>query len=122
MKKIFILLILFVALFHYANAQQKHIVKGVIKDSKEAPVANVTIKVKGTTIATISANDGTFTINVQGNSPILRFSAIGYADAEVNVGAENYFNVTLQETSENLNEVVVVGYGTTKKKDLTGAV
>ena len=82
--------------------------------------ANVTLK--GTTNGTITDFDGHFTLNVNDPNGILAVSFIGYKTKEVKIGEKTIFQIILEEDTETLDEVVVVGYGTQTKKSLTGAV
>ena len=101
-------------------AQNKSI-SGKVTDNTGAPVAGVTVTVKGTNIATQTAADGTYKFNVPDNASTLVFSAVGFGTQETAItGTE--VNLALASTQANLNEVVVVGYGTARKRDLTGAV
>lgn len=95
---------------------------GKVSDGK-GPMIGVSIKIKGTAIATTTNADGKFTINVPaaGNS-VLVFSYIGFVSEEVTVGNRSEVNVTLKDDQTGLNEVVVIGYGTVARKDLAGAV
>ncbi len=101
-------------------AQQKSI-SGKVTDNTGAPVAGVTVTVKGTNLATQSAADGTYRLSVPENASTLVFSAVGFGTQEAGITG-NEVNLSLASTSANLNEVVVVGYGTARKRDLTGAV
>lgn len=95
--------------------------KGVIKDELGEPLIGASVFVKGTSEGTITDVDGTFSIDVsQGN--ILTASYIGYLTQEVEVGLKNNITIVLEPDSKALEEVVVIGYGTVKKKDLTGSV
>lgn len=103
----------------YAQIQ----VSGKVTDETGAALPGVSIVVKGTTTGTTTDQDGTFTIpNIPGQNSVMIFSFIGYTAQEVTVGTKKVFNVTLPEENKQLNEVVVVAYGTSKKKDLTGSV
>ena len=96
-------------------------VKGTVTDETGVAVPGVGIKVKGTTQATVTDNDGRYSIEVA-TGGILVFSYIGYAVQEITVNTETTINVKLVVENANLTEVVVVGYGTQKKVNLTGAV
>jgi TonB-dependent starch-binding outer membrane protein SusC len=101
-------------------AQQKTI-SGRVTDNTGAPVPGVTVAVKGTNLATQTANDGTYRLSVPENANTLVFSAVGYGNIEGAITGSTV-DIALQATSANLNEVVVVGYGTARKRDLTGSV
>jgi iron complex outermembrane receptor protein len=105
-----------------AIAQNKS-VKGKVTDAQGgAAVSGVSILVKGTTSGAQSGADGTYSIDVPANATLV-FSAIGYATQEIVVGNRSEIDVVLEaQAAKNLNEVVVVGYGSRKVKDLTGSV
>lgn len=97
-------------------------VSGKVTDENGEPLPGASILEKGTTNGTSSDVDGNFSLSVMGQNSVLVFSFIGYATKEVPVGNQTTFNVQLEPDMRTLNEVVVVGYGTVKKSDLTGAV
>lgn len=104
------------------NAQSQKInVTGVVKDATGETVIGASVLEKGTTNGTITDIDGNFSLTVASNSTLV-VSYIGYAAQEIAVGGKTFFNIMLKEDSEMLDEVVVVGYGTMRKKDLTGSV
>ncbi len=96
-------------------------VKGTISDS-QGPLIGATIKEKGTTNGAVSDIEGNFTIQVSSPNAILVISSIGFVQQEVKVGSQKVINITMKEDNQSLNEVVVVGYGTQKKVDMTGSV
>lgn len=102
--------------------QQQQTVKGIIKGPDGLPVIAANISQKGINNATITDLNGNFTLNVTGRQPVLVISYIGYVTTEVNVSGRAFVEVVLQEDVAALDEVVVVGYGTMRKKDVTGAV
>ncbi|MFD2999383.1 SusC/RagA family TonB-linked outer membrane protein [Pontibacter toksunensis] len=97
-------------------------VTGKVTDPSGVGLPGVTVVVKGTTRGTATGVDGGFSLAVPSTGATLVFSYIGYTTQEVPVGNQSVFNVTLQEDAEALEEVVVIGYGTQKKSDLTGTV
>ena len=101
--------------------QQKQSVSGVVKDATGEPVIGASIVEKGTTNGTITDFDGNFSLEVA-NGATLVISFIGFQTQEVVVTPGKALNITMKEDTEVLEEVVVVGYGTMRKKDLTGAV
>ncbi len=103
-------------------AQQQQTVRGIVKGPDGLPVIAANISQKGTNNATITDLYGNFTLNITGQHPVLVISYIGYVTTEVNVSGRAFIEVVLQEDVEALDEVVVVGYGTMRKKDVTGAV
>ena len=104
------------------NAQaQNKTVTGKVLDAKDgSPIAAASVVAKGTSTGAKTAADGTFAITVPSSVTKLVVSTVGYSSREV--AAEGNVTVSLNQTSEQLNEVVVVGYGTRKVKDATGAV
>lgn len=102
-------------------AQQGKMVSGVVKDAKGEAIIGANVSVKGTANGTITDIDGKFFLNVPLKS-ILEISFVGYVTYELPVGNKTSFEIILEEDSEMLDEVVVIGYGTMKKKDLTGSV
>lgn len=103
-----------------AFAQQR--VTGVVKDIHNEPVIGVNVIVKGTTVGAVTDFDGNYSIETPGSSAVLEFTYIGFIPQQITVGNQTTINVVLKEDSQALDEVVVVGYGTVKKSDLTGAV
>jgi TonB-linked SusC/RagA family outer membrane protein len=97
-------------------------VSGTVKDKTGITLIGVSVKLQGTTQGTVTDSNGKFTITVPSGSSILTFSYIGYATQELPAGAGGALNVTLVDDSKKLNEVVVVGYGTQKRTDITGSV
>lgn len=101
--------------------QQNRKISGIIKDEQGEPIVGANVIVKGSTIGNMSDHEGKFSLEAPEKSTLL-ISYIGYLSQEIAVGKKNVFTITLIEDSENLDEVVVIGYGTMKKSDLTGAV
>ena len=105
-----------------AIRQQKgKVLKGAVKDQSGEPVIGANVVVKGTTNGTVTDVDGNFTLEVS-NTDVLLVSFIGYMTREIPVKERNILNINLIEDTKSLDEVVVVGYGTQKKVNLTGAV
>lgn len=101
--------------------QQRKTIKGVVKDATGEPIIGANVLVKGSTTGVITDLDGNFTLEVPTDA-ILQISYIGYLPQEIKVTNQTTFNIELKEDSKTLDEVVVVGYGTQKKANLTGAV
>ena len=95
-------------------------ITGVVKDANGEPVIGANIVVKGTTNGTITDMDGNFVLDVPAGA-VLHVSYIGYSDKEIPVGNQTVLTVSLAEDSRALEEVVVIGYGTARKIDLTGS-
>lgn len=95
-------------------------ITGIVKDANGEPVIGANIVVKGTTNGTITDMDGNFVLDVPADA-VLHVSYIGYSDKEIPVGNQTVLTVSLTEDSRALDEVVVIGYGTARKIDLTGS-
>lgn len=102
-------------------AQDGNKITGTIVDASGIPVIGANVMVKGTTNGTITDIDGRFTLDVPKDA-VLEVSYIGYSTQTVKVGGQNNLNISLKEDTQALDEIVVVGYGVSRKKDLTGAV
>lgn len=103
-------------------AAQNRTVKGKVQDDKGAPVANASILVKGSTLGTSSAADGTFSITVPASARTLVISSLNFAEQQVSIVNKTNILVGLEPSAQNLQEVVVVGYGTQRKSTSTGAI
>ncbi len=97
------------------------VVKGTVKDINNEPLPGVSVIIEGTTIGTVTNLDGNYSIEVSEGS-VLIFSFIGYERQSVLVQNSNTINIVLQEDRSSLDEVVVIGYGTVKKRDITGSI
>ncbi len=117
------LILFLVAVFAYsASFAQLKTVTGKVTDAGSGePLPGVTIVVKGTTNGTITNFDGIYSLDVEAGQ-VLAFSYIGYSAQDVTVGTANTIDIQLAQSTENLEEVVVIGYGTVKKSDATGSV
>jgi TonB-linked SusC/RagA family outer membrane protein len=120
-KKVYLLLLAFCFAFTL-NAQQKTITGTVTSATDNIPLPGVNVVVKGTSIGASTDFDGNYSIKLEGNDAILSFSYIGFVLKEVSVGTQSTINVALAEDVAALDEVVVVGYGSQKKSDITGSV
>ncbi len=114
------LIVLFLCLASQASAQDLKTVTGRVTDAGE-PLPGATIKVKGTPRGTTTTQNGTFSIQAA-NNETLQIGFLGMKTQEILVGTRTLINVALEVESSSLSEVVVVGYGTVAKKDLTGSV
>jgi len=103
-------------------SQQGIEITGKVIDASGDPLPGVSIVVKGTTIGVPSEANGSYSIPVPSTSSILTFTYIGYSTVEITVGNKREINVTLEEDTKLIDEVVVIGYGTQRKETLTGAV
>lgn len=97
-------------------------IKGTVKDEQGEPLIGVSIREKGTSNGTITDLDGEFTVSVKDKSSILVFSFIGYVSQEAIVDDNTRLDIILKEDTKHLDEVVVVGYGSQKIKDVTGSL
>ncbi len=123
--KTFTALLLITTCFLFLNASgqtNSRMVSGTIKDSSGTKMPGVTVSVKNTNLATVTDDVGHFSIAVPNNSNTLEITYVGYAPQDVTIGSQRAISITLQASSNKLDEVVVVGYGTTKKRDVTGAI
>jgi TonB-linked SusC/RagA family outer membrane protein len=96
-------------------------VLGIVKDEKGDPVIGASVRIKGQNLGTITNTDGQFSLDVNSND-VLEISYVGYNSQNVQIDNKKRVNVILRESSKILDEVLVVGYGTMKKSDLTGSV
>jgi iron complex outermembrane receptor protein len=111
---------LLATLVGYSQTRQ---ISGKVTDSKDgSPIANASVTVKGTKTGTTTDASGSFKLNVTGSSATLVISSVGFNRIEVSVGDQTQLDVSMVGSAAALTEVVVVGYGTQRKKDLTGAV
>ena len=118
-KRAFMAMLLSVFCF-VAYAQKT--VTGTVVDAAGEPMIGVSVMVDGTTNGGVTDFDGNFTIKNVPDNGVLKFSYIGFKDQKVSVAGKESLKVTLEEDATGLEEIVVVGYGTMKKKDLTGSV
>lgn len=115
--------LIFLLTFSAANIYaQKATVAGVVKEASGEVMIGVSVQVKGTTTGTITNFDGRYSIEVNSPKDVLVFTYVGYNSQSVQVGNKSIVNVTMTEDTKTLDELVVVGYGTQKKSDLTGSV
>lgn len=102
---------------------QNHTITGKVTNSKDGSgVQSATVSVKGTRIATQTSADGSFSLSVPSSATTLVISSVGFATQEIAIGGNTAVTVSLVESNTTLNEVVVTGYGSVRKKDLTSAV
>ena len=105
-----------------SGSQQEKTVKGTIKDSGGIPIPGVSVVVKGTTQGSLSDQDGNYTITGITNGTVLQFSFVGMNTKDVPVGNQSVINVTLEENTIGIEEVVAIGYGAQKKRDISTAI
>lgn len=97
-------------------------VTGKVTDDKNTPLPNVSVQVKGTSAGTITKEDGTFSLTVPANGRTLVFSYTDMGTQEISIGNQTVVNATLRTADRSLQEVVVVGYGTQQRRNVTGAI
>lgn len=117
-KTIFFLFCLFSTIATYAQVQ----VRGNVSDNQGEPIPGVTILLKGTQQGVITGLDGNYSISVAGPESVLQFSFVGMETQELVVGNQSVINVVMTEMITDLDEVVVIGYGTMRKSDISGAI
>lgn len=103
-------------------SQEKRTITGLVQDKNHIPVIGATVMVEGTTNGVVTDIDGKYSITVPAGKNRLAFSYIGYSKASIDINKETTINVTLFEETVNMQEVVVVGYNTVKRGQITGAV
>lgn len=97
-------------------------VRGVIKDSSGEPMIGASVMVVGTSVGTVSDVDGNYVLSAVRDDAVLKFSYVGYETQTVNVAGKRVINVTLKEANMNMQEVVVVGYGSLSKKEVSSSI
>ena len=113
-------LLLFLSTFLFA--QNNFSVKGKISDEQGKPMQGVTVNVKGSSTSTATNADGLFSLLVPSGTSVLVVSSIGFSEQTIPVGNRSEINLTMINISTTMQDVVVVGYGATKKSDVTGAL
>ena len=103
-------------------AAQNKTIKGRVTEDGKKPLSNASIIVKGTTVAAKTNDEGYYSITIPANGRVLKFSSLNFEDQEVNIGSKSEINVILANTVSDLQEVIVTGYGTTKKATNTGSI
>ena len=109
------------AVFFAFSPVNDRTITGKVMNEKDQPVANASVVIKGTKEATFTANDGNFSITTTKEKPILVISSVGYETMEVKIKDQNSVNISLKFAEAGLEEVVVTGYGTQRKKDVTAS-
>jgi hypothetical protein len=118
-RAVYLLSCLLLSLSLFSQTKQ---ITGKVKDIRGQGVIGASVVVKGSQGGTTTNSDGDFTITVPQATTTLVISGVGFAPQEVNVANSATVDITLIESSSSLNEVVVVGYGTARRRDITGAV
>lgn len=101
---------------------QDRTVTGTVLDAKGNPAADVSVQVKGTNLGTVTNAQGRYSVNVPSTARTLVFSSVNALSQEIEIGRDNVVNVTMASTETSLQEVVVVGYGTQRRREITGNV
>jgi TonB-linked SusC/RagA family outer membrane protein len=117
-----LLFLAFLFLQTMAHAQSANILKGVVTDENGAPLAGVSVMVKGSHKAVITDAEGRYSISVNSSATILQFSYVGYTPQDISAGDQKALTVALTSRGGQMNDVVVTGYGQSTKKSITGAV
>jgi TonB-linked SusC/RagA family outer membrane protein len=114
---------LFACLFVISSQAQNKTITGKVTDSKDgSAMVGASVVAKGTKVATQTGSDGSFRLSVPTSTTTLVVSSVGFGSMEVSISGQTSVDVALKATNEQLGEVVVIGYGTARKRDLTGAV
>ena len=121
MRKFVAILLCAILAVTQVTAQNKTI-KGRVTEDGKKPLSNASIIVKGTTVASKTNEEGYYSITVPANGKVLKFSSLNFEDQEVNIGSKSEINVILVNTVSDLQQVIVTGYGTTKKATNTGSI
>src|SRR6187431_2665532 len=115
------ILLLFFSISFFSFSQDNFKVSGKVNDESGKPVSGATVTVKGTKIATATTTDGTFALNAPSGKSVLVVTSIGFSEMEIAINDKAEIIIGMTSLSTSLQDVVVVGYGTQKKSDVTGA-
>lgn len=110
------------ALQEFGDPVMSHLLTGIVTNENGTPLPGVSVTIKGSKAGTTTDGEGSFRLTIADEGVTLSFSIIGYQSRMVKIGRETTITVQLKENISGLNDVVVIGYGTAKKSDLTGAV
>ena len=122
MSKFYLLIVGFCFFCSFLSAQTRKI-SGQVTDAKSGEtLIGVSVLVKGTSLGTSTDTNGKFSLNISGNAAVLVINYVGYLKEEVNAAGQTQIQIKLTPNETALNEIVVIGYGTVKKRDLTGSV
>ncbi len=106
----------------FAFQEQGKTIRGKVTDENKAPLQGVSVSAKGSGKSTVTTSEGNYTIMVNGTNDVVSFTFIGYAPKEVPAGTANVLNISLVSEAKQLKDVVVIGYGSSSKKDVTGSI
>lgn len=122
-QKCLLFVVSFITLLFYSATMYAQVnINGIVKDSNNEPLIGVNVILKGTQQGTVTDTEGKFGLQVPNAIAIIEFSYIGFQTQEIPLNGQTFLNVTMKEDTEQLEEIIVVGYGTQKKVNLTGAV
>ncbi|GAB3425794.1 SusC/RagA family TonB-linked outer membrane protein [Niabella aquatica] len=121
MKHLALFLFAAIAVFQSFSQTNRVPVKGTVTDANGSPISNVSVQEKGTANGTVTAQDGSFSIGVSSQASVLVFSSVGYAEQDIAIPDNRVINVVLLTKEREEEQVVIIGYQTVRKKDLTGA-
>jgi TonB-dependent starch-binding outer membrane protein SusC len=115
-------LLLFFAAPVFAFQQQDRTIKGKVTDENNAPLANVSVSLRGSSKSVMTDEGGNFEMTIPSGKAVLQFTSVSYVAQEVSVGNKTSINIALIHQSKQLNDVVVVGYGKSSKRNITGSI
>jgi TonB-linked SusC/RagA family outer membrane protein len=116
------MLLLLLLTAHFSFSQNNFRVTGKVTDATGKSVPGATVKVKGTSIATATDTEGSYSLMAPSGSSVLVVTSVGFNEREIAINNRSELNISVEFSTSNLEDVVVIGYGTVKRKDLTGAV
>ncbi|MBD0283894.1 MAG: TonB-dependent receptor [Flavisolibacter sp.] len=119
MRKI---LLISIALLFVMQLWAQRTVSGIVRDERGTPLPSISVQIKGTNIGTATNNEGSYTLTVPANGRTLVFSSVDMGTQEIDISNRTTINVSMQTAQRNLEEVVVVGYGTQRRREVTGSV
>jgi len=119
-KMIHIFYVLLIGVILPISAQEKN-VNGTIVDTEGIPLPGATVSVKGTSVGAVSDFDGNFSLKANEGSTLV-ISFLGYSNKEIEIGTQTSFNIILEPSLNQLDETIIIGYGSVRKEDLTGSV
>ncbi|MEO6455341.1 MAG: SusC/RagA family TonB-linked outer membrane protein [Ginsengibacter sp.] len=113
---------LVILLFFINTVNAQTVVTGKVTDDQGQPISNASILRKGTSTGVTTESDGSFTINIPNSKTVLVFTSVGYDAQEITPGNKSNLNILLKSAGNKLNEIVVTGYGTQRRKEVTAAI
>ena len=121
-RKSLLLTVVLCALLPFTGLAQDRQVTGKVTDENGIPLPGVNVQVKGTSNTTATSPEGFYSIKVSPGNSTLIFSSVGYEEQQVTINNRNEIGISLKVSVSDLSDVVVIGYGTQKRKNVTGAV